>query len=246
MIIYIFAILIGLCLGLLGAGGSILIIPVLVYILKIDPKVSIALSLAIVGMSSVIGAYSHYKNNNISFKTIVFFAPFTMLGAYLGSYLAGFISAQIQLILFAVIMLSASVLMIKDKKKNKNLKTARQFIFTAAGFIVGIISGVVGVGGGFLIVPALVLLAGLPMKQAVGTSLAVISVSALTGFSGYIGQLEIPWALLFQFVFLSGIGVIAGSRLVQYVNQKKLKKAFGVFLIVMGFFMLAQNSSVFF
>ena len=242
MIAYIFAVFVGLCLGLLGAGGSILIIPILVYILKIEPKVSIALSLAIVGMASLIGAYSHYKNNNIRFKTIVFFAPLTMLGAYLGSYLSAFISGRLQLILFALIMLSASFLMIKDQKKSVPLKRAPQGVFILSGFIVGLISGLVGVGGGFLIVPALVLLAGLPIQQAVGTSLAVVSMSALTGFSGYIGQLEIPWTLLFQFVFLSGIGVTAGSRLVQFVSQNKLKKTFGYFLIVMGFVILAQNA----
>ena len=242
MIAYIFAVFVGLCLGLLGAGGSILIIPILVYILKIEPKVSIALSLAIVGMASLIGAYSHYKNNNIRFKTIVFFAPLTMLGAYLGSYLSAFISGRLQLILFALIMLSASFLMIKDQKKSVPLKRAPQGVFILSGFIVGLISGLVGVGGGFLIVPALVLLAGLPIQQAVGTSLAVVSMSALTGFSGYIGQLEIPWTLLFKFVFLSGIGVTAGSRLAPFVSQNKLKKTFGYFLIVMGFVIFAQNS----
>ena len=246
MIGYIFAVFIGFCLGLLGGGGSILFIPVLVYILKIEPKLSIALSLAIVGLTSFIGVFNHYRNNNISFKTIVFFAPFTMLGAYLGSFLASFISGQTQLTLFAMTILGASALMIKDRNKNKNLKPAPQLVFVTSGFIVGIISGVVGVSGGFLIVPSLVLLAGLPMKQAVGTSLAVISLSTLAGFLGYIGQLEIPWDLLIQFVFLSGVGIVAGSHFIQYVSQNKLKKVFAYFLIVMGFFILAQNSFVFF
>ena len=241
MTVYVFAVIVGLCLGLLGAGGSILIVPVLVYILKIEPKVSIALSLAIVGATSLIGAFSHYQKDNISFRTIAFFAPFTMLGAYLGSYLAGFVSGQTQLILFAFIMLSASILMIKNTQKSEKLNSEQKLVFIITGFTVGVISGLLGVGGGFLIVPALVLLADLPMRQAVGTSLAVISLSALTGFSAYAGSLEIPWALLFQFVFFSGIGIVIGSRLVQYVSQKKLRKAFAYFLVFMGLFMLVQN-----
>lgn len=241
MIGYICAVLVGCFLGLMGGGGSIFFIPVLVYILKLDPKVSIALSLALVGMTSLIGAINHYRNDNINFRIILFFAPFTMLGAYLGSYLALFISGQIQLILFSLTVLFASFLMIKDQNNKGSQKAKHQLIFILSGFVIGVVSGIVGIGGGFLIVPLLIILADLSMKQAVGTSLAIISLSSLTGFSGYIGQLQIPWFLLFQFVFLSGIGVILGSHFIQYISHQKLKKSFGYFLIVMGFFMLIQN-----
>ena len=246
MIGYIFAVLIGFFLGLLGGGGSILFISVLVYILKMDLKLSIALSLAIVGMTSLIGAFNHYRNNNISFKTILFFAPFTMLGAYLGSFLASFISGEIQLILFSVTILISSILMLRNKKQIKILRSSRQILFILSGFAVGALSGMVGVSGGFLIVPALVLLADLPMKKAIGTSLAVISLSTLVAFLGYIDQVEIPWVLLIQFVVLSGIGIIAGSHFVQFVSQQKLKKTFSYFLILLGVFILAQNSFVFY
>ncbi|MCY4321927.1 MAG: sulfite exporter TauE/SafE family protein, partial [Bdellovibrionaceae bacterium] len=184
-------------------------------------------------------------NKNVNFKIILFFAPFAMLGAYFGSYLASFISGETQLILFSLTVLMASFLMIKDQRNKKKLNQNNQLIFIVSGFSIGFVSGLVGIGGGFLIVPLLVILAGLPMKQAVGTSLTVMSLSSLTGFLGYIGQVQIPWLLLFKFVILSGLGIILGSHFIQYISPQKLKKSFGYFLIIMGFLMLIQNSYLF-
>ncbi len=244
MIGYLIAILIGASLGLLGGGGSILTVPVLVYLLKMDPKTSIALSLAIVGTTSLVGVFTHFRNGNVSFKTIRVFAPITMLGAFLGAKVAAFIPANIQLIIFGIIMLSSSVIMIKGRKESEEAdeeESASIIALGLSGLAVGMISGIVGVGGGFLIVPALVILARLPMKQAVGTSLAVISLSSLTGFTGYIGTLVIPWGFLATFIALASVGIIIGTKLVAYISQQKLKKAFGYFLIVMAIFVLYKN-----
>lgn len=243
MIGYLVAIIIGASLGLLGGGGSILTVPVLVYLLKMDPKTSIALSLAIVGTTSLVGVFSHFRNGNVSFKTIKVFAPITMLGAFLGAKVAAFIPGNVQLIIFGVIMLASSTLMIKGRQNLEETQGSDTSLMALglSGLAVGLISGIVGVGGGFLIVPALVLLARLPMKQAVGTSLAVISLSSLTGFVGYVGAIEIPWGFLATFIGLSSVGIVIGTKLVSYISQQKLKKGFGYFLIVMAVFVLYKN-----
>jgi uncharacterized membrane protein YfcA len=245
MLAYSFAILIGLSLGLLGGGGSILTVPVLVYALGMDPKTAIALSLAIVGATSLIGVVNHYKNKNIDFKVALLFGPIAMLGTFIGAKLSQFMSASTQLLLFAVIMILAAYFMYKPtklnetKKENKN----RYFLIIAEGLIVGIITGIVGVGGGFLIVPALVLLSGLDMKKAVGTSLLIIAAKSFSGFAGYIGIVEIPWNFLASFTAFSGAGIIIGSALMKYIAQDKLKKAFAVFLVFMGIFVIYKQLS---
>jgi uncharacterized membrane protein YfcA len=154
-------------------------------------------------------------------------------------------SASTQLLLFAVIMILAAYFMYKPtklnetKKENKN----RYFLIIAEGLIVGIITGIVGVGGGFLIVPALVLLSGLDMKKAVGTSLLIIAAKSFSGFAGYIGIVEIPWNFLASFTAFSGAGIIIGSALMKYIAQDKLKKAFAVFLVFMGIFVIYKQLS---
>lgn len=248
MLGYFLATLVGLSLGLLGGGGSILTVPILVYILKMDPKTSIALSLAIVGLTSLVGFFSHYKNKNVDFKAALIFAPLAMIGTFLGARLSQLISAEFQLLLFAIIMLIASVQMFKNKKERhtQTLQSPRYLIIFVQAFIVGIITGVVGVGGGFLIVPALVLLAGLSMKKSIGTSLFVISLNSLTGFIGYIGIVEIPWTFLLGFTAFSILGILIGSKLTQFVSQSTLRKVFAFFLVIMGVFILYKNSSLLF
>lgn len=243
MLGYAFATLIGLSLGLLGGGGSILTVPILVYLLGMDPKLSIALSLAIVGATSLLGVYGHYKKGNVNFKIAAIFGPVAMGGTFLGAKISAYMSGQLQLIIFAVIMLVASIFMLKGRKEEVEEKEVElnYALIVAEGLVVGIITGIVGVGGGFLIVPALVLLAGQSMKKAVGTSLLIISLKSFSGFVGYLGQVEIPWMFLLQFTAFSGIGIFIGSALVQYVSQKALKKAFAVFLIFMGIFILYKN-----
>ncbi len=246
MIGYLLATTIGLSLGLLGGGGSILTVPILVYVMNMDAKLSIALSLAIVGMTSLVGVYGHYKKDNISFKVAFAFGPFAMLGTFISShYLSQYLSGQTQLILFACIMLLASVFMIKGRKDTEADPNKQNHLniplIAAQGIFVGMITGLVGVGGGFLIVPALVLLSGLSMKKSVGTSLLIIAVNSFSGFAGYLGLVDVPWIFLFKFTAFSAVGIFIGISLVRFVSQAALKKAFGVFLIFMGIFILYKN-----
>lgn len=250
MLGYFLATIIGLSLGLLGGGGSILTVPILVYVVGLNTKVSIALSLAIVGTTSLFGIWGHYKNNNLDFKVAAIFGPIAMIGTFIGAKLSQFLSGQAQLVLFSLVMIIASYFMFIDRKLG--LDTSEEdsnklnFLFIALeGIVVGIITGLVGVGGGFLIVPALVLLAGLSMKRAVGTSLLIISMKSFAGFLGYIGEIEVPWTFLGKFILASVLGIFIGSYLVAFVPQKILKKSFAVFLIVMGIFILYKNRVIF-
>lgn len=244
---YSLALLIGLSLGLLGGGGSIVTVPILVYAIGMEEKLAIALSLAIVGATSLIGAFSHYKKGNVDFKVFLAFGPVAMLGTFLGAKLSVFFSGQVQLLMFAVIMILAAYFMLKGRQSveadpsKQQFTTKRIALIAVEGIVVGIITGLVGVGGGFLIVPALVLLAGISMKRAVGTSLLIISVKSFAGFSGYLGIVEIPWDFLARFTAVSGLGILAGSALVKHVPQKWLKKIFALFLIMMGIFIFYQN-----
>ncbi|CAN0154476.1 unnamed protein product, partial [Chrysoparadoxa australica] len=215
---YLLATLIGFSLGIMGGGGSILTVPILVYVLKMDPKVSIALSLAIVGTTSLVGVFNHFRANNINLKVAALFAPFAMVGTFFGAKISKFMSGEVQLILFAIIMLLASVLMIKGRKEaegeeNKAIKIP---LLAIQAIVVGVVTGLVGVGGGFLIVPALVLLTGLSMKKAVGTSLFIIALNSFSGFAGYLGIVAVDWAFLAKFSAFSIVGILVGSQLVQY------------------------------
>jgi len=244
---YLLATLIGFSLGIMGGGGSILTVPILVYVLKMDPKESIALSLAIVGITSLVGVFNHFRAGNIKLKVAALFAPFAMIGTFLGAKISKFMTAEVQLILFAIIMLLASVLMIKGRKETEaEEKEIKIFFLAIQAIVVGIVTGLVGVGGGFLIVPALVLLTGLDMKKAVGTSLFIIALNSFSGFAGYLEMIQVDWAFLLKFSGASVVGILIGSQLVSYIPQRTLKKSFGVFLIFMGIFILYKNSATLF
>lgn len=240
---YIFATLIGLSLGLMGGGGSILTVPVLVYILDYGPKESIALSLAIVAIAALAGSVTHFKEKNINIKVAMVFGPIAMIGTYLGAKLSVFLSGTTQLIIFAIVMIIASVFMFKGKKETE-VKSDHKLNYTLIiieGLLVGILTGVVGVGGGFMIVPALVLLANIPMKQAVGTSLLIIALKSFSGFIGYLDIVTVDWAFLAKFSIFTILGIIVGTYLVRFIPANKLKKGFAIFLIVMGIFILYKN-----
>jgi uncharacterized protein len=241
------ATLIGLCLGLMGGGGSILTVPVLVYALGMEAKLSIALSLAIVGGTALIGSLGHWKSGNIHMKLALIFGPIAMVGTFIGAKLSVYFSSSTQLIIFAVVMLIAAVFMFKDKKNQKDEEGPKDkkelplLLITIEGLIVGVLTGIVGVGGGFMIVPALVILGKVPMKQAVGTSLIIISMKSFAGFAGYATNIDIPWDFLGYFMVFTSIGILAGTYFVRFVPQKQLKKSFAVFLVVMGVFILYKN-----
>ena len=244
---YSLASIVGISLGLLGGGGSILTVPILVYIIKLPPKLAIALSLGIVGISGLAGIFGHLKNNNVIFKISAIFGLFAALGTILGTKIAGQMTPNLQLILFAITMLAASFLMIRGRKEDQphnqklNLNLKNILIVGTQALFVGILTGIVGVGGGFLIVPALVLLMKVPMKKAVGSSLVIISFNSLVGFFTYAKTIQIPWEFLAKFSSFSIIGIIIGTYFSTKVPQKKLKKGFGYFLIVMGIFVLGKN-----
>jgi uncharacterized membrane protein YfcA len=255
-------ILVGLLLGLLGGGGSILAVPIFVYIFGLDPKLAIATSLVVVGVTSLVGTVSHFRAGNVDLRTALLFVLGSSAGAYAAAnWLSGFLSGTTQLILFALVMLTASFFMFRGRRDTEASDAPRQLtpgiiaLTIAQGIGVGIVTGLVGVGGGFMIVPALVLLAGMPMKRAVGTSLLVIALNSAAGFAGYISKPEIRSAIAetqvgpFALVQLLGIftvitiaGTFLGSALGKRISHTGLRRGFALFLIVMGAFILVQNA----
>ncbi|MGI9220286.1 MAG: sulfite exporter TauE/SafE family protein [Woeseiaceae bacterium] len=241
------AIAIGISLGLLGSGGSILTVPVLVYLIGQDEKVAIAGSLFIVGSIATAGSLQFLRAGLIQWRSVVVFGIPGMAGTWLGAYLAAWVPGITQLALFAVVMLVASWLMLKPLDlENKDSASRAMWKIATDGLLVGVITGLVGVGGGFLIVPALVLLGGLSMHQAVATSLVVIALKSFSGFYKYLDVLEqqnlsLDWQTLFIVTALGIAGSFAGSYLAKLLPQDKLKTGFGYFLIVMGLYILARS-----
>ena len=244
------AVMIGLSLGLMGGGGSILTVPVLVYVLGFGAKESIAMSLAVVGTASLVGSVSQWRAGNVNLRVALPFGVFAMAGAFLGAKLAAFLDGPVQLTLFSGVMLTAAVRMFRQRdgvlvQGERTAPRPLPLLATAiVGVGVGILTGLVGVGGGFLIVPALVLLASMPMKQAVGTSLLVIAMNSVSGLAGYLGQVEVDWAFVGLFTAASIVGILLGTWLLRFVPQHALQRAFAVFLVVMGSFILDQNRGV--
>jgi uncharacterized membrane protein YfcA len=241
------AIAIGISLGLLGSGGSILTVPVLVYLLGQDEKVAIAGSLFIVGSIALAGSLQFVRAGFINWRTVAIFGVPGMAGTWLGAAIAAYVSGLTQLALFAVVMLLASYLMLRPIKLTAAGHAPRALWKIAGdGLVVGVITGLVGVGGGFLIVPALVLLGGLTMHQAVATSLVIIALKSYSGFYKYLDVLEkqelsLDWPVLGLVTLLGIAGSIVGSRLARKVHQDRLKRWFGYFLIVMGIYILARS-----
>lgn len=240
------AALVGLSLGLLGGGGSILTVPIFVYVLGLAPKQAIAAALAVVGTVSVFGAAGHWRAGNVALRPALLFGVASMGGALLGARLATVVSGTVQLFLFAVVMLLSAMLMLRGRAPDpaEAGRPAGPGVILPVGLGLGVVTGLVGVGGGFLTVPALVLLAGLRMKQAVGTSLAVIAMSSFTGLAGYLGQVEFPWGVMAGFTAVAILGSQVGVRLMKHVPQRALQRGFAVFLLAMGMVILYQNRGV--
>jgi hypothetical protein len=240
-------VVIGVSLGLLGGGGSILTVPIFVYLLGFGAKEAIAMSLAVVGATSLLGAVGHWRAGNVNVRVAAIFGAVAMAGTYLGARLAVFFSGAAQLGLFAVVMLAAAYFMFRPTAVASGVtaaESARRMpvgLIAAEGLAVGVLTGLVGVGGGFLIVPALVLLGKVPMKQAVGTSLLVIAMKSAAGFVGYLGQVAVDWTFIAAFTAVASVGIVFGTYMVRFVPQHALKRAFAVFLVIMGGFILYQN-----
>ena len=250
-IVIALAMVVGLSLGLLGGGGSILTVPILVYAAGLAPKEAIATSLVVVGATSLLGVLGHVRAGNVNLRVAGIFGVVAMTGTYLGTWLARFVSGPVQLVLFAVVMLLAAFFMLRGARSTSAGAAGPSLVpptvrmplapVVVAGLAVGALTGLVGVGGGFLIVPALVLLLKLPMKQAIGTSLLVISMNAATGFIGYAGQVAISWGITVGFAAAAAAGILAGSMLARSFSASTLRRAFALFLVGMGFFILYQN-----
>ncbi|NNL63652.1 MAG: sulfite exporter TauE/SafE family protein [Woeseiaceae bacterium] len=240
------AIAIGLSLGLLGSGGSILTVPVLIYLLGQDEKTAIAGSLFIVGSIALVGGLQFLRAGFIQWRSVLLFGVPGMIGTWCGALLATWVPGVVQLALFALVMLVASFLMLRPFDLAHAHGEARAaWKIAGDGLAVGIITGLVGVGGGFLIVPALVLLGGLSMHQAVATSLIIIALKSYSGFWKYLDvleafALELDWRTLIIVSALGIVGSIAGSRLARRLPQDKLQKWFGWFLVAMGLYILAR------
>jgi len=252
---YLGALIIGIVLGLIGGGGSILTVPVLVYLLSINPVTATAYSLFVVGASSLVGAMNNMKKKLVDFRTATVFAIPAFIAVYSTRKflvpaipehiftLWGFeVTKDIGIMLFfAVIMVVAAISMIKNNGKEDLLETEVKYnypLIILEGIVVGVLTGIVGAGGGFLIIPALVLLAKLPMKKAVATSLLIIAVKSLIGFIGDVENLEINWTFLMIFTGLSILGIFVGGYLNKFIDGKKLKKGFGWFVFIMGIYII--------
>jgi uncharacterized membrane protein YfcA len=246
---------VGLSLGLLGGGGSILTVPIFVYIVGFDAKAAIAMSLAVVGATSLAGAIGHWRIGNVHVRVAFVFGTVAMLGTFAGARLAVFFSGAAQLVLFAVVMISAAFFMLRGSVPGLGKGVVAPHsrddprllvgLLALEGIAVGILTGLVGVGGGFLIVPALVLLAGISMKQAVGTSLLIIALKSTAGFLGYLGQVQIHWTFMGFFTLVAMTGIVTGTYLVRFVPQRALRQVFAIFLLVVGAAILFQNRAVF-
>ena len=256
---YIASIIIGISLGLIGGGGSILTVPVLVYLFGVEPVLATAYSLFIVGSTSLVGAIPKYKEGLLNMKTAVIFGAPAIATVYVTRKfivpaipqevftIGNFIVTKpiLLMLLFAVLMVFASYSMIKVKKEveeHTNEKQKFNFpLILLEGAVVGILTGLVGAGGGFLIIPALVLLSKLPMKQAVGTSLLIIAAKSLIGFLGDVGHQIIDWNFLIIIITLAIGGIFIGNWLSHKISGDKLKRAFGWFVLVMGIYILVKE-----
>ncbi len=254
---YIASIFMGLSLGMIGGGGSILTVPILVYLFGTNPITATAYSLFIVGSTALVGGISYLKKGEVDLKTGFIFAVPSFIGVYLtrayvvpalpdpvfslGSFV--FSKPLLIMLVFAVLMVAASISMIKTKKaeasKTELSPTTKFLLIGAEGFIVGGVTGFVGAGGGFLIIPALVVLVGMPMKIAVGTSLFIIAAKSLIGFTGDLQHhTQIEWSLLTTITGIAIFGLFIGMYLSKKVSEKGLKKGFGYFVLLMGAFIL--------
>jgi len=241
------ALAIGLSLGLLGSGGSILTVPVLHYLLHQPEQVAIGGSLLVVGLIATAACIPYALAKEVDWGKALWFGVPGMLGAWLGASLARWVPGSAQLALFAIVMLIAAWRMLQAQPLAAGTSEPQLVAVIAGGAAVGALSGLVGVGGGFLIVPALVLLAAVPMSSAVGTSLAVIAMNSFTGFGKYIHVLDakgiaLDWRVLLVIAAIGIAGSFAGNRLGQHVPQAALRKLFGVFLVVMGLFVAIETA----
>ncbi|MDX2358281.1 sulfite exporter TauE/SafE family protein [Dietzia sp. PP-33] len=244
IIVVALAVLVGLSLGLLGGGGSILVVPLLTYIGGLDPREAIATSLFVVGATSLVSLVGHARKGNVQWRTGLIFGAAGMVGAFGGGLAGGYIPGTVLMVAFAIMMIATAGAMIKGRKDRDGQSTDHHhplWRILLDGLVVGAATGLVGAGGGFLVVPALVLLAGLPMTAAVGTSLLVIAMKSFAGLGGYLTSVSLDWPLVAAVTAAAIAGSFIGVRLTSVVPEKALRKGFGYFVLLMGAFVLSQE-----
>ncbi len=238
-----FGLLIGLTLGLLGGGGSILTVPTLVYLVGQTPQMAITASLVIVGANSAFGVLFHRSQGTLNWRVAGIFGGVGMVSSFIGASLSKDISPTLLMLAFAVLMMGVGIYMLRTtnapvpERKDKQLA-----VIMGSGVVVGLLTGFLGVGGGFLIVPALVMLVGLPMAQAVGTSLIVIAMNSLAGFLGHLEHLTLDVTVIAVFVLWGMVGVLIGTRLSRHIKPQHLRQAFALFVIGLACFLLLDNA----
>jgi len=257
---YSASIFIGISLGLIGGGGSILTVPVLVYLFSLDAVLATAYSLFIVGSTSVVGSFSYFKKGLVNIKTAIVFGIPSIAAIFLtreyllpaipqdvftiGSYTIT--KNMLLMLLFAILMIAASYSMIrKDGQANDGATQKQQFNYfqiLLQGIFIGVVTGLIGAGGGFLIIPALVNLLKLPMKTAIGTSLVIISINSLMGFLFSLSHTSVQWGFLLSIASIAIIGILIGSYLSTKIKATKLKPAFGWFVLVMGIYIIVKET----
>ena len=258
---YIIAVLIGISLGLIGGGGSILTVPVLVYLMHVDPVLATTYSLFIVGITSLVGGTKAYMNKLVDFSAVSLFGIPSILTVFIARH---FILPHIPdrlftlgslvvkkgsflMMLFALLMLVAAISMIRNYEKpaakieNAGARHDNILSLLVPGLLIGLVTGLLGAGGGFLIIPVLVLFIKLPMKTAVGTSLLIIAINSCFGFVFSIGHFYLNWALLLPFTALAVTGVFAGGKIAQHMNGEALKKWFGFFVLTMSIYIFVKE-----
>ena len=250
IVVGILSVLMGLVMGLLGGGGSVLTVPLLVYVADQEPSSAIATSLLVVGVASGVSVIKHAKLGNVRPRLGVAFGVSAMIGAYIGGRAASLFSGQTLLVLFAALMLVAGIAMVRPKKQPAEPKASAEDkslnwpLVVVEAFVVGVVTGLVGAGGGFIIVPTLVLLTGIDMRSAVGTSLLIISMKSFTGLAGHLAHADVNLELAAFVTVLAIAGALFGASLTARIKPAKLKRGFGVFVLIMAVFIVGKESAL--
>ncbi|MEC4112627.1 sulfite exporter TauE/SafE family protein [Myroides pelagicus] len=252
---YGLALLIGISLGLIGSGGSILTVPILVYIMKVEPFLATAYSLFIVGTSSLVGGIKNYIDKKVDLRAVALFGIPSVISVYITrAYLLPLVPDTIiisslsldknviLMILFALVMFTSATKMIRPRQQKETTDNNQSLsALVIQGVLIGLLAGTVGAGGGFLIIPALVLFANMPMRSAVGTSLCIIAIQSLIGFLGDLQHTTMDWAMLLTFSLIAVIGIFIGIYLTRFIPDKNLKKGFGYFVLIMAIYILIKE-----
>lgn len=237
----ILAVIVGVTIGLFGGGGAILTLPILTYVAGFETAQAIAMSLFIVGTTSFISAVRHAFHSRVQWKIGTIFAVGSMVGSFFGGKLSGYLPGILLMAIFGAVMLAAGIGMMRGRKGDTVELRPKVWLVVVLGTLIGVIAGLVGAGGGFLIVPALALVGGLGMNFAVATSVYIIALQSAAGLLGHLGQTEIPWVFTLVFTGLSIVGSMIGASFIGKVPERKLKRGFGVFVLAMAVFVLGEQ-----